>query len=522
MCAVGLLLAGLCLVYEFREMGGAGPTLDDTFIHLQFARNLAHGHGFSFNPGEPLPGATAPLWVLLLTPLAFGSKQVLVQSSIVLSVLSYLAAGVLAYGLARRIELGRGLSLLAGGLVLANGRMLWAGMSGMETDLFAALSLAGFILYLKDMETGRMRLLTAAVFGAASLARPEGYLLFAGVLVHYLLALREKKTSTGRDLLFSLPIVPVLLYIGLILPYMVFSLVTIGHPLPGTFLAKQADFSWYRESYIRFTAVYLFLGNPAVALFFLAAIGGSAYRILRERLSFPAGKDALLLGWPVGYLAVSAALTPMPFHFCRYQIPVLPFIIISALLSAKFITRKAQAADSSGEGVWRRRATYALYAVFIGGAVIGHVGFQQGRSVLRWAEVTANSADNINSLHVRLGKWLHRSTDKEALVATQDIGAMGYYSERRILDLVGLVTPEVVPYVSGKGSTVERSRDLYRFLQKKKPDYLVIFPALYPGLTENRPVFTPVQIITIPDNQVAAGNRMVLFRCRWGAAGASP
>ena len=43
-----------------------GYLTDDTFIHLQYARNLATGHGFVFNPGERVYGSTSPLWVALL------------------------------------------------------------------------------------------------------------------------------------------------------------------------------------------------------------------------------------------------------------------------------------------------------------------------------------------------------------------------------------------------------------------------------------------------------------------------
>ena len=40
--------------------------LDDSWIHLHFARNLAEGRGFSYNPGVPVSGSTAPLWTLVL------------------------------------------------------------------------------------------------------------------------------------------------------------------------------------------------------------------------------------------------------------------------------------------------------------------------------------------------------------------------------------------------------------------------------------------------------------------------
>ncbi len=512
---IGLFLLSLCLVYELKKTGKPSPTLDDTYIHLQFARNLTAGEGLSFNPGEQVPGTTSPLWVFLLAPLAFFSKQVLVYWSLVLSAVSYLAAGILACTLARRFKLGQGLSLLSGALVLANGRMLWAGMSGMETGLFAVLSMLGFILYLEDMKKNRMRAVTAIVFGLASLTRPEGYLLFAGILVHFFIVLGNQKKKGDKENPVALPFLPVGVYLLMVLPYMVFSLLTIGHPLPTTFLAKQADMAAYRQSYIKFTALYFVLDNPAVALFFVLGAVSGAWKIFSEKLDFLAGREALLLGWPIGYIVVSAALTPMPFHFCRYQIPLLPFMIIIAVLCGGRLLDKALERQVSEKGA--RLVRYAVYGLLIVGSVAGHVGFQKSGPVLRWPEITATSADNIYSLHVRLGKWLKDTTAEDAVVATQDIGAMGYYSDRRIIDLVGLVTPEILPYVSGKGPTAERSRHMYQFLEKKRPDYLAIFPVLYPGLTDNRKVFLPIQIITIPDNQIAAGERMVLFHCRWPA-----
>src|ERR1051325_11139025 len=56
----------LFVVREHQIAGASGFPLDDSWIHLQFARNLAEGAGFSYNPGVPVAGSTAPLWTLLL------------------------------------------------------------------------------------------------------------------------------------------------------------------------------------------------------------------------------------------------------------------------------------------------------------------------------------------------------------------------------------------------------------------------------------------------------------------------
>ena len=63
--AAALPLA-LLLVRERVMAGSAGFPLDDSWIHLHFARNLAEGAGFAYNPGVPVAGSTAPLWTLLL------------------------------------------------------------------------------------------------------------------------------------------------------------------------------------------------------------------------------------------------------------------------------------------------------------------------------------------------------------------------------------------------------------------------------------------------------------------------
>src|SRR5439155_13135021 len=61
-----LVPLALYMTREARIAGAAGFPLDDSWIHLHFARNLASGAGFSYNPGVPVAGSTAPLWTLLL------------------------------------------------------------------------------------------------------------------------------------------------------------------------------------------------------------------------------------------------------------------------------------------------------------------------------------------------------------------------------------------------------------------------------------------------------------------------
>ncbi|MBD3237844.1 MAG: hypothetical protein GF330_14165, partial [Candidatus Eisenbacteria bacterium] len=54
-------ILALLLVLLYRWQGGAGYPLDDSWIHLSFARNLAAGEGFGVNSGQTSTGSTSPL-----------------------------------------------------------------------------------------------------------------------------------------------------------------------------------------------------------------------------------------------------------------------------------------------------------------------------------------------------------------------------------------------------------------------------------------------------------------------------
>ena len=71
MWVTGALTLALALFWtrQWQIAGTAGLSsfpLDDAWIHLHFARNLAEGHGFGYNPDVPVAGSTAPLWTLVL------------------------------------------------------------------------------------------------------------------------------------------------------------------------------------------------------------------------------------------------------------------------------------------------------------------------------------------------------------------------------------------------------------------------------------------------------------------------
>ena len=113
--------------------------LDDSFIHLQYARRLAEGGFFSYVKGEGYTtGATSLLWPLVLAPFyALGLRGLsFVWAAWLLGTLSHAALAVETMRITERLA---GKTAAKGALVLSLcfGAFAWFAWSGMETIPFA-------------------------------------------------------------------------------------------------------------------------------------------------------------------------------------------------------------------------------------------------------------------------------------------------------------------------------------------------------------------------------------------------
>jgi hypothetical protein len=85
----------------------------------------------------------------------------------------------------------------------------------------------------------------------------------------------------------------------------------------------------------------------------------------------------------------------------------------------------------------------------------------------------------IESEMVTTAKWIQQNVPPDARLAAHDIGALGFYVQNPLVDMAGLITPDVVPFIR------DETR-LSDFLDSQSVDYLVSFPSLYPQLTAQR------------------------------------
>jgi arabinofuranosyltransferase len=478
-----LAFAGFLLHTQGATSGEGGVPLDDAWIHFQFARNLAGGDGFSFNPGEPTAGSTAPLWTVLLSAvyLVGGRFPAAGQA---LSAVCFLLTIAGTYWLAKRIAGSSWPAWIAAAVVALNGRMVWAALSAQETCLFAALSLLAIGCQLSDQREGRYRLRTAVLFAAAALSRPEGYLLFVLSIVDFLVRrARRRQPADGRW-----PLAPALLFTALVLPYLAFSLTTGGHLLPNTYHAKASPTVVPHLDFLSAAATYLVLDNPLLVPFFVLGLVALL------------GKARLLALWAAALVLAYSFLHVDLYQHGRYLMPLIPCNAVVAtvgLLEASALARRRGFR-------WQppRTACVALLALVVG-ATAWRLPIM-GRSY-------AWDVSSINEMHVTLGKWVEHNTDEGAVLALNDIGAITYFSQRYAIDLAGLITPEVQPLLRSP----ERADLLAAYLVEQDVDYVIIFPNWFPELAARRDLLQPVQQVTLAHQTITGGTTMVVYRASW-------
>lgn len=493
LAAITLLLLGFYLKTEMQITGGViGAPLDDAWIHFQFARNLSQGDGFSFNPGQPTPGSTAPLWTLILAASGLVTADFLFPA-LVFSAGFLVAAVLLAYGFTGWITDNLWSAVLAGLGVAFSGRLLWAGLAGMETTAFAALSLAAIWAYSR---TG-LRLFPALLFGLASQLRPEGHALFALAVADaaWQWIRIERDTSPGgwggaTRTFFP----PLALYILLAMPYSLFSLSTTGRLLPNTFYAKvgsQYFFSWRT---LWETVVWHWQDNPISII--LAIFG--LWPMWR--------KSRLVVLWLLALPLLTAVVIDFTWHHGRYTMPLIPLQMVAAAVGAYWLVSKLPERGGEDAGIpWRIIAQSALLLLLIVGGVwrLSH-----------WATMLGKNSREIQEIDVALGRWLAENTPQDALIAVDDIGAITYISERQIVDMNGLVSPEVWPAVQANEG-LERDQVLTRILSEAEPDFMASFPLWRWNIASNPDVAQPLHHVQSDSHTIIFQPDAYVYDASW-------
>ncbi len=460
---------------------GLGYPLDDAWIHQTYARNLGHGGEWAFMPGQPSAGSTAPLWSALLA-LGYVLRLPHLAWAYLLGFLSLLALAWIGERTFRDWLPDIDSRVPWAGLFLAGEwHLVWAAVSGMETLLAAALIL--LVLWRIGRARGRAWLGVGLMIGLSVWVRPDGITLLGPAGLTLLLV-----TQGWKDCFRS----ALWLGVGLslfLLPYLGFNLMVQGSVLPNTFYAKQAEYAVLRELPL-LTRLFNELKLPLIGAGLFLLPGAVAF----VRHAWITRNWAALAAciWFVGYALLYAMRLPVTYQYGRYFIPAMPVYFVIGLAGTALLARQLNAPYGR-----YARPRWILLRVWLLTTALLWLAFL-GLGANRYAQDVAVIEEEM----VASAIWIAENTSPDALIAAHDIGALGYYGDRDLLDLAGLVSPEVIPFIRDE-------QRMAAWLDDQQADYLIVLSGWYQTLPEGKEVVYASKGTAAP---LAGGGSMTVYQ----------
>jgi hypothetical protein len=119
--------------------------------------------------------------------------------------------------------------------------------------------------------------------------------------------------------------------------------------------------------------------------------------------------------------------------------------------------------------------------------------------------------DNRLVIYPVVGEWLRDHTPPQASVGTLEVGLIGYYSQRRMIDFAGLIQPQV----SNQLTTHTTYEDAALWaVEHYRPDYLVLHENHFPRLEQGYAAQDCVVIKRFPGNAYGYSANLDVYACK--------
>lgn len=475
-------------------------TVDDAYITFRYARNLATGVGFVYNPGEPVLGTTTPAFAALLAMASrlmgfYDYPRLAVWLNALINALAFCVLIRLTARLTPRplAPLGRWLGLGAALLLAIEGRGLDFSTGGMEAGLNQLAILSTFVLLFENHTRW-----AAVALGLALLVRPDGINLAAAFFaVLGLEALRRRPFDWRR-----LPWVEAGIFLLVIAPWVIFATLYFGNFIPQSILAKSELYRTpalmaFRAFLVQLRALLPFGVPPLQANQSLAReLAQAVLPAALVGLGLVAATRRQPRAWGIGLyilLFITFYALGNPLWLGWYEIPLFPIYFCLIVIGATWVGMQWLAVSGQWSGGKGRNLTprppSRRYAYTEGGDRVGREslappfspasggrrGDEGGNllpallatlavfalalphlsrlNVLPW-ETPQRSAWVLNTAFNKrreadyhlLAKMLQPAARAGRLVAIPEIGAFGYTYGGRLFDTSGLISPRTNDY----------------------------------------------------------------------------
>jgi hypothetical protein len=440
-----------------RWYGLWGFPLDDAWIHQTYARSLAALQGWSYAGGPASAGSTSPAWTMLQIPI-YWLHLPAVLWGYGLGIALFGAVIYLTFRITHYWE--PKIAWLAALLVAWEWHLVWASLSGMETLLFAAWILLVWWICLdrpKLAIPGDV-ILYGAILGLGIWIRPEAILVSGSAGIWLLW--RYGVVRDGRRIAGF--VLGATVFCGL---YFLHMYLLNGRLWPNTMYAKPLEFASLRAVDIfsrTWTSVRAIDAGSLSSVSWFGVVW--CVRLVRTRR----WGELIPLLWAGMHLGAYAIQLPVIYQHARYDIPIIPVVMIYGLVG--FYEVRQWFPPGMLQRLFYRAGMGTILAVSLVFLAIG-------------ANQYALDVGVIETEMVSVAKWIHLNTPEHARIAAHDVGALGYWGGRAIVDMGGLTDESA-------WSLLEGNENVETYLEREAVDYWMTFPSVYSPFTDKcHPIF---------------------------------
>ena len=200
-----------------------------------------------------------------------------------------------------------------------------------------------------------------------------------------------------------------------------------------------------------------------------------------------------VVGLPLAYgLIDPAGSFNLLGNFGRYFFPLFPLVVLLGTLGIQSYTGSAGTAGST-----RPKTKWVRLAVLL--VILLPTLAELFQGAARYSQSVVNVQDS----DIRVARWLSSRVPEEAVLGVADIGAITFILPNRVVDLAGIASPEF------------RKMDVQSFLDRHRPDYLVIFPNWFKRLALKADLFPVIREFPIDNNITMGGDAMAVYATPW-------
>ena len=454
--------------------GEISYTVDDAYIHGTIAKNLALHGTFGINPGEFAGASSSLLWTFLLAT-AFLATGIHAWLPALLATLFGVLAIERSNLLLKRIGIGPWLRLVMVLMAMAYAPVLPIVSTGMEHTFHAWSVMGLFALLVREAAGKSANPWVILIWGTlAAGGRYESLFLLPPLLIR--LALRKKWIHVAA------------LTAGMFLPVVAFAACSLAHggyALPNSLMLKGNVSGAF---HIRIFDVLLG-NNHLMVLATLLLIATLALFLTGRK---PSVSWAWLPASALGTLLIHLQLASLGW-FWRYE----GYLVMLGMIALAPALVPLQ--------VWLRRLPRPLEsAIWILLIADTYPLFQRFR---RSAGEIVQAAGNIRDQQLQMARVI-RHLGPGARVAANDLGAVSFFSEARVLDLWGL-GDNVIARAKREGR--ETAEYLRERMEEKKTDFVVCYPSWFKPSVDLPESLIAVQMWQLGGNLVCASDTVAFY-----------